>query len=89
MPKRNNPKTSKDAFEKIRKYLSPLQQTVYLMLRQIGPCTDHFLVRQLKARHGREESTWRTRRNELVQKGFVSKCGERDGRSVWRTKNAR
>ena len=83
----SDPDTSKIAGKKIEAELTVLQDIVLGELRAYGPCTDRSLVTVLKARHGRTESTWRTRRAELVAKGLVEKQGVSHGQSVWRVKN--
>jgi hypothetical protein len=84
--RREDPETSHAAAEKITPQVSTLQQVVLGALSIYGPTTDRKLITILKARHGRTESTWRTRRSELVGKGLVEKCGVADGRSIWRVK---
>jgi hypothetical protein len=81
--RRDDPDTSHAAAEKITPQVSALQQVVLGALKIYGPTTDRKLVTILKARHGRTESTWRTRRSELVGKGLVVKVGTVDGQSVW------
>lgn len=82
-----DPTTSKAAGKKIEAELPELQQVVLTALSVYGPCTDRSLVTALRSTHGRTESTWRTRRSELVAKGLVESCGKSHGQTVWRVKN--
>ena len=78
-----DPQTSHDAAERITKELTMLQGQVWTALRTFGPWTDRQLVTALQATHGRAESTWRTRRAELVDKGLVKPVAIRDRQTVW------
>jgi len=78
-----DPETSHDAARKITPELNALQELVLKALRLYGPCTDRSLITALKGQYGRTESTWRTRRAELVRKGKVKKQGVSHGQSVW------
>lgn len=87
LARRANPETSKVAGKKIETELPQLQQVVLTALSVYGPCTDRSLVTALRGIHGRTESTWRTRRSELVARGLVESCGKSHGQTVWRVKN--
>lgn len=82
-----DPETSKVAGRKIEGELPELQRVVLTALSVYGPCTDRSLVTALRSQHGRTESTWRTRRSELVGKGLVEACGKSHGQTVWRVKH--
>lgn len=81
-----DPDTSHAAAAAITGQITALQRIVLGELKVWGPTTDRKLVSVLKARYARTESTWRTRRAELVAKGFVECCGKVDGQRVWRVK---
>jgi predicted HTH transcriptional regulator len=82
-----DPETSHDAARRITAELPELQAIVLKALRVYGPCTDRSLVTALRGQYGRTESTWRTRRAELVEKGLVEKVGKSHGQSVWKVKD--
>ena len=79
-----DPETSKEAARRITPELPHLQAVVLEALGLYGPCTDRTLVTVLRGKHGRTESTWRTRRSELVAKGLVEAYGKSHGQTVWR-----
>lgn len=82
-----DPETSHDAGRRITSELPELQAIVLKALTLYGPCTDRSLVTALRGQYGRTESTWRTRRSELVDKGLVEKCGVSNRQTVWRVKD--
>lgn len=84
--RRADPETSHAAAEKVTPDLPHLQQLVLDAIRVYGPLIDRKLVTILRGLHGRTDSTWRTRRAELVGKGLVEACGKVDGHTVWRVK---
>lgn len=87
--RRTDPETSHEAAEKITPQITELQQIVLKELKAWGATTDRKLVTILRAKYGRTESTWRTRRAELVSKGFVDCVGKVDGQRVWQVKEGK
>jgi hypothetical protein len=80
---------SHDAAARIRPYVTTLQNIVLDYIRDVGTSRDIFMVKDLMRKHGHRESTWRTRRKELVDKGLVEKCGSDGKHSIWRIKVAK
>lgn len=81
-PRQRHSATSCAAAEAITPHLSRLQQRVLEFIRERGPLTDNEGI----AWSGIGASTYRPRRIELVRKGLVVACGERDGSQTWRVK---
>jgi hypothetical protein len=78
--------TSKEAAKKIVRQIPGIQGLVldFAMDRPL-PWTDLLLCATMRAAHGRPESTWRTRRAELVDAGLIVRAGKNDdGHSLWR-----
>lgn len=81
--RRTDPDTSHAAAERVTPDLSKLQQLTLGAIKVYGPLIDRKLVTIMTAKHGRTDSTWRTRRAELVAKGYVKAVGKADGHTVW------
>jgi hypothetical protein len=73
--RRSDPSTSKAAAA-IAQSLSGLQLTVLNWLKCHRGSTDLEMVEAIRKVHGGSESTWRTRRSELVELGLVRCLGE-------------
>jgi hypothetical protein len=80
---------SERAAASILPYINMLQRVVLGYIRDVGTSRDIDMVKDLMRKHGRRESTWRTRRSELVDKGLVEKCGSDGKHSIWRIKVAK
>lgn len=82
-----DPFTSREAGRGIAGGVSRLQRLVLDYVIAHRGCTDKDMVDALRATHGGSESTYRTRRKELLDLGLVAPLGiaEVDGRkhSTW------
>jgi hypothetical protein len=64
--------------------LTEIQERVWAILRNHTGLTDRELIVAYRDQHGLvAESTVRTRRKELVERGLVEGRGERDHQTIW------
>lgn len=73
--RRADPFTSKEAARCIAGGVSRLQQLVLDYIKAHRGTTDREMVEALRKEHGGSESTYRTRRNELVDMGLIKPLG--------------
>jgi hypothetical protein len=77
--RRTDPETSHEAAASVED-LTEKRRLVLTLLREIGPCTDEWLVfcyPQYFPEHRQSPSGIRTRRRELVDAGFARWTGEK------------
>ena len=70
-----DPSTSRAAAEKVSDSVTMLQQLVLDYVKNHRGTTDREMVEALRKEHGGSESTYRTRRAELVDMGLVAPLG--------------
>lgn len=73
--RRDDPGTSREAAHFIAGSVSNLQRLVLEYVKRHRGCTDREMVDALRKEHGGSESTYRTRRNELVDMGMIEPLG--------------
>lgn len=73
--RRSDPFTSKEAGRSIGGGVNRLQKMVLDFIMLHRGCTDREMVETLRKEHGGSESTYRTRRAELVDMGLVRALG--------------
>ena len=73
--RRDDPMSSRQAAHFIAGSVSNLQRLVYEYVRNHRGCTDREMVDALRREHGGSESTYRTRRAELVDMGVIEPLG--------------
>jgi hypothetical protein len=76
LARKTDPQTSYRAAEFISPRVNQLQTIVLDYVMGHRGCTDREMVNALRAQHGGSESTWRTRRSELVDLGLIEPLGE-------------
>lgn len=77
---------SHKAAKRVKPFINMLQAIVLEYIRDAGTSRDIDMVKVLIRKHGHRESTWRTRRCELVYKGLVEKFASDGKHSIWRIK---
>lgn len=73
--RRNAPATSREAAHYIAGSVTNLQKLVLEYIRNHRGTTDREMVDAMRREHGGSESTYRTRRAELEDMGFVEELG--------------
>lgn len=73
--RRDDPVTSRQAAQSIAGSVSNLQRLVLDYVKNHRGCTDREMVDTLRKEHGGSESTYRTRRSELVDMGLIKALG--------------
>ena len=75
LARKTDPATSRAAAAKVEKHLTRLQDIVLSYIIRNRGTTDREMVEALRKEHGGSDSTWRTRRGELVALGLVAPLG--------------
>lgn len=75
LARKTDPETSRAAAAQVRPHLTRLQDIVLNYVRSHRGCTDREMVEALRKEHGGSDSTWRTRRSELVEMGLIVPLG--------------